>query len=119
MVDARAQEKLVEIAMLGDAAWFQDNPDRRMRIRNAVPMEFNGDLGAPPTGMAWRTLVAEAQPGARLRQPIALAAAAEVAAMGDNELFALFMKVATPDVLYALKRLRAAKLPDDPKPLAR
>jgi len=59
-------------AASGDAAWFGKNPDRRIRIRQAVASEFSEEIGRAPVGMQWFALVLEAQPGARVRQPVAL-----------------------------------------------
>jgi hypothetical protein len=55
------------IATAGDAAWFEKYKDRRLRVRNMVPGEFNGIVRHPPVGMIWRTIVLEAQPDARSR----------------------------------------------------
>lgn len=115
MADVRAiHEKLMEIAMLGDAAWFQENPDRRIRARKAVSMEFNRDLGRAPAGMAWYALVLEAQPGARMRQPVALPSDIVLNTMGDQDLYAIFMKAAPAEAGDMLRKLRSAKLPDAP-----
>lgn len=119
MVEVRAiHEKVIELATLGDAAWFESNPERRIRIRNAVPMEFNGIAGPSPVGMVLHTLVLEAQPGVRMRQPFALSVDAASSELGDEALFALFMQVAPPEAKEALKRLRATQLPGAPKPVA-
>nr|WP_294813664.1 hypothetical protein [uncultured Sphingomonas sp.] len=118
MVEVRAiHERMIELATLGDAAWFESNPDRRIRIRNAVPMEFNENIGPSPTGMIQHTLVLEAQPGVRMRQPVALSTAVAIEALGDDELFALFMQVAPDGAKDALKKLRSTKLPGVPKPV--
>ena len=119
MVEVRAiHGRVIELATLGDAAWFEKNPDRRIRIRNAVPREFNEDIDGSSAGMLQRTLVLEAQPGVRLRQPVALPAEVEIDELGDDQLFALFMQVAPSEAKNALKRLRATKLPEIPKPVA-
>jgi hypothetical protein len=103
-------EQLIEIATQGDAAWFAKHPDRRMRIRNAVAAEFEDDVGQAPAGMAWHTLVLEAQPGARLRQPIALPVGTDGDAMTDETLFGLFIEVSPPGAKQLVAKLRAAKL---------
>jgi len=119
MVEVRAiHERVIELATLGDAAWFESNPDRRIRIRNAVPMEFNAAMRQPPVGMVLHTLVLEAQPGVRMRQPVALSANVAIEELGDEELFALFVQVAPPEAKGMLKKLRAAKLPGAPKPVS-
>ena len=119
MVEVRAvHEKVIELVTLGDAAWFENNPERRIRIRNAVPMEFNAAISQPPVGMALRTMVLEAQAGVRMRQPVALSAEVTIEELGDEELFALFVQVAPPEAKGMLKKLRAAKLPGTPKPVA-
>lgn len=105
------QGRVVHIATQGDAGWFEKNPDRRIRIRQAVPMEFSEDVGQAPVGMAWFALVLEAQPGARLRQPIALPIGFDVSDMDDSALFALFRQAAPDSAKDLLKTLRATKLP--------
>lgn len=118
MVEVRAiHERVIELATLGDAAWFEDNPDRRIRLRNAVPLEFNIMTSQPPIGMALHTLVLEAQLGVRMRQPVVLSVEVAIDALGDDELFALFMHVAPAEAKDALKKLRATKLPGTPKPV--
>lgn len=115
MADIRAiHDKLIEIATLGDAAWFAAHPDRRIRIRKAVAMEFNRDLGPAPDAMEWHTLVLEAQPGARLRQPVALRIGTLLDEMGDEDLYAIFMRAAPAEAREALKTLRSTKLPGAP-----
>jgi hypothetical protein len=117
MVDVRAiHERVIELATLGDAAWFESNPDRRIRIRNAVPMEFNEAMSRPPVGMVLHTLVLEAQPGVRMRQPVALSVEVAIGELGDEELFAFFVQVAPPEAKGILKKLRATKLPGTLRP---
>ncbi|MCD2325019.1 hypothetical protein LQ953_13425 [Sphingomonas sp. IC-56] len=119
MAEVRAlQERLIEIVSQGDAAWFEEQPDRRIRMRNAVAMEFNTNLGEPPVGMSWRALVVEAQPGARARQPIALPISVENGSLNEQELFALFVQVAPPEAKAIIDRLRRVKLAGAPKAAA-
>ena len=101
----------VEIATAGDAAWFAKAADRRLRIRNMVPGEFPDVTGAPPVGMAWRTIVLEAQPGARSRQAIALSLGTDLDALGDEALFDLFLQAAPKGARDVIACLRAMKLP--------
>lgn len=116
MVEIRAlNEKIIEIATQGDAAWFEKHPDNRLRMRNAVPMEFNRNLGEAPVGMTWRAIVLEAQPGVRLRQPIALPMGGGNEDMDDQQLLALFIQVAPPEAKSILTQLRDLKLPGTPK----
>ena len=112
------QERLIEIVSQGDAAWFEQQPDRRIRMRNAVTMEFNTNLGEPPVGMSWRALVVEAQPGARVRQPIALPISVENDSLEEQELFALFVQVAPPEAKSIIDRLRKIKVTDSQMPTA-
>lgn len=105
----------VEIATTGDASWFVKHPDRRLRIRNMVVGEFSDVSGQPPVGMAWRTIVLEAQPGARSRQAIALPIGTDVDAFGDEDLFDLFLRVAPPGARKMIAALRQVKLPDMPE----
>ena len=99
------------IATGGDAAWFDKHTDRRLRIRNMVPGEFDDVAGDPPVGMAWRTIVIEAQPGARSRQAIALPTGVDTDALNDEDLFDLFVQVAPPGARQMIASLRKVKLP--------
>ena len=111
--EVRSIEALVvEVATQGDAAWFDKHPDRRIRIRPAVSMEFNEDVGSAPVGMQWFALVLEAQPGARIRQPVALSIGFNVEDMDDSALFSLFQQAAPPSAKEILGQLRSAKLPE-------
>lgn len=107
-------ERVIEVATQGDAAWFEKRPDRRIRLRNAVPMEFNQDLGQPPEGMTWRALVVEAQPGVRARQPVALPIGIDNETMGEDEMFKLFMQAAPKEAKSMIDKLRRVKLPGSP-----
>lgn len=105
----------VEIATAGDAFWFVKHPDRRLRIRNMVVGEFHDVDGQPPVGMAWRTIVLEAQPGARSRQAIALPLGMDVDALNDDDLFDLFLRAAPPGARKMIVALRQVKLPSVPE----
>ena len=110
-------ERLTAIVTEGDAAWFAAHPDNRVRMRNAVPSEFNEDIGTAPVGMTWRCIVVEAQPGVRMRQPVALPMSASNDDMSDQQLFALFMQAAPPEAKRMIDQLRAAKLSGISKPV--
>ena len=115
MVEVKAlHERVIEVATQGDAAWFDQRPDRRIRLRNAVPLEFNRDLGEPPVGMTWRAIVIEAQPGVRARQPVALPLGIDNDSMAEEDLFSLFMQAAPKEAKAMLKQLRRIKLPGTP-----
>jgi len=109
-------ERMIAIVTQGDAAWFEAHPDNRIRIRNAVPKESNEDIGTAPVGMTWRCIVVEAQPGVRVRQPIALQVPVSNDSMSDQELFALFVQAAPPDARRMIDQLRKTRLPGAPKP---
>jgi hypothetical protein len=104
------QKQLLGIATAGDALWFANNADRRIRIRPAAAMEFNENLGQAPVGMRWFALVLEAQPGARMRQAIALPLDFDSSALDDSSLFSLFQQAAPPEAKKLLERLRSTKL---------
>ncbi len=119
MVETNAMnERLAAIVTQGDVAWFETHPDNRIRMRNAVPMEFDEDIGAAPVGMTWRCIVVEAQPGVRVRQPVALPAAVGNDGMSDRELFALFVAAAPPQARRMIDQLRAMRSPVTSKPAA-
>ena len=102
---AALQKRMIEIATQGDAAWFERYPDNRIRIRNAIAGEFNEDFGQAPVGMSWRAIVLEAQPGIRMRHPVALPLHINND-LSDHDLFALFMQAAGPEAKDAFSRLR-------------
>lgn len=103
----------VDIVTAGDAAWFGTHLDRRLRIRNMVAGEFDDVVGLPPVGMTWRTIVLEAQPGARTRQAIALPIGTDTDALTDRDLFELFLQVAPPGARAMIASLRKIKLSVD------
>jgi hypothetical protein len=105
------QARAMEIATAGDAAWFERHPDRRLRIRNLVAGEFADVSGSAPVGMAWRTIVLEAQPGMRSRQAIALPFGLDIDMLGDADLFDLFVQVAPPGARAMIASLRKVKMP--------
>ena len=109
------QQRMIEVATQGDAAWFDRHPDNRIRIRNAVDREFPTDFGPAPVGMSWRAIVLEAQPGVRLRQPVALPLHIGND-LGDHDLFALFMQAAGPDARDMVRQLRGVRLPGREEP---
>jgi len=108
-------EQMIEIVTQGDAAWFEVHPDNRIRIRNAISGEFNEDFGPAPVGMSWRAIVLEAQPGVRMRQPVALPLHVGND-LNNHDLFSLFMQAAGPEAKGMVSQLRALKLPSKPKP---
>lgn len=109
------QSLVVEVATQGDAAWFDKHPDRRLRIRQAVATEFNEDVGSAPVGMQWFALVLEAQPGARIRQPVALSIGFDIEGLDDGALFSLFHQAAPHGAKKIIAQLRSAKLPGTAK----
>lgn len=108
-------KQMIEIATQGDAAWFETHPDNRIRIRNAVDGEFNEVFGQAPIGMSWRAIVLEAQPGMRMRQPVALPLHVENN-LNDQDLSALFMQAAGPEAKDIISRLRKVNPRSVPKP---
>lgn len=111
MIHANAiQQRLIHVATQGDAVWFEANPDRRLRLRNAVAQEFAEHLSEPPVGMTWRAIVVEAQPGVRARQPVALPIGMDNESFDDRELFSLFMQAAPKQARQMLDRLRKVKI---------
>ncbi|MEG3164052.1 hypothetical protein U1701_05540 [Sphingomonas sp. PB2P19] len=106
-----SRTQATQIATAGDAAWFGSHADRRLRIRNMVPGEFDDVTGPAPVGMAWRTIVLEAQPGARSRQAIALPIGTAIDDLADEDLFDLFVQVAPPGARDVIATLRRVKLP--------
>jgi hypothetical protein len=117
MVDGIAlNERMIAIVTQGDMAWFEAHPDSRLRMRNAVPMEFDEDIGVAPVGMTWRCIVVEAQPGVRVRQPVALPVALSNDSLDDQQLFRLFMEAAPPEAKRMIDQLRAIRASEAPGP---
>ncbi len=108
-------KQMIEIVTQGDGAWFEAHPDNQIRMRNAVNGEFNEDFGPAPVGMSWRAIVVEAQPGARMRQPVALPLHVGND-LDDHDLFALFMQAAGPEAKGLVSQLRGLKMPGKQKP---
>jgi hypothetical protein len=100
-----------QLATAGDALWFDSHAERRLRIRNMVPGEFDDVTGPAPVGMAWRTIVLEAQPGARSRQAIALPIGTAIDDLRDEALFELFVQAAPLGARQVIATLRKMKLP--------
>jgi len=104
-------ERLAAIVTEGDAAWFAAHPDNRVRMRNAAPGEFNEEIGTAPVGMTWRCIVVEAQPGVRVRQPVALPVSVSNDSMDDQQLFGLFLEAAPREAKRMINQLRAMRVP--------
>lgn len=64
--------KAIERACNLDRAWFAAHPGCSYRLRDPLPMEFNGPLEEPPAGSTWRVLVAGFA-GLPMRQRLLLA----------------------------------------------
>lgn len=109
-------ERLAAVVTQGDAAWFEAHPDNRVRMRNAVPAEFDESIGTAPVGMTWRCIVVEAQPGVRVRQPVALPVSVSNDSMDDQQLFGLFMEAAPPEAKRMIDQLRAMRVPSVSSP---
>jgi hypothetical protein len=108
--------RLAAVVTQGDAAWFEVHPDMCVRMRNVVSGEFAEEIGVAPVGMTWRCIVVEAQPGVRLRQPVALPVVVANDSMSDQDLFALFIQAAPPEAKRTIDQLRALKLSGALKP---
>ncbi|MFT6570481.1 MAG: hypothetical protein ACJAWY_002201 [Sphingomonas echinoides] len=61
----------VEQAKEMDREWFEDHPGRTIRIRDALPYEFNQPLPQARPGYTWRVIVKEVKIGMRARSPLA------------------------------------------------
>jgi hypothetical protein len=99
--------KAIDLACEGDRVWFEQNPDRLYRLRDAVPFENNGPLELPPYGMAWRIIVTQIRDGARFRMLVALPESLQTTGLDDKPLATLF-KQAWPDAKKVLKAARRA-----------
>lgn len=105
----------VEAASRDDAAWFAANPDRQLRLRDRIPGEYEAhQIDLPPPGLVPRTLVVEAQPGVRLRQPVTVFAQVRNDQVTDADLFAYFQETANLEMRQMVAKLRKAKLPGTP-----
>ncbi|MDB5457072.1 MAG: hypothetical protein JWP92_2657 [Caulobacter sp.] len=84
----------VAAALEADRVWFEAHPERAFRLRDPLPLEFPGPLGAPGRGFSWRVLVARLKDGARTRLPISLALDLHNDHAKDAHLALLFDQVA-------------------------
>jgi hypothetical protein len=66
--------KAMDQACEDDRLWFDAHPDHKLRLRRAVPREFNGHDMPPTPDWIAAVLVILIGPGLRLRQPFALPA---------------------------------------------
>jgi hypothetical protein len=92
----------IERACEDDRSWFQRNPDRRFRLREAVRFEFNGPVEAPE-GMMLLALVAQVESGFRFRMPVALPIDNHFSSIDDEQLGAMFMRFAPKHVRKQFK----------------
>ena len=70
-------QKAVERASDEDRAWFERNPARHMRLRDTIPMDFNGPLPELPEGYTHRTITVRLTDVVRSRCPIGLVSISE------------------------------------------
>lgn len=66
------QQTIVEVMSALDAAWFQQHPSARHRLRTGIDGEFLAELGPLPAGTAVATLVEQWSPELRARLPLAI-----------------------------------------------
>ena len=64
--------KAIDLASEGDRVWFEQNPDRLLRLRDMTPFENNGPMELPPHGMTWQVIVLQIKRGMRYRLLLAL-----------------------------------------------
>jgi hypothetical protein len=104
----------VDAASRDDAAWFEAYPERNLRLRNRIPGEYEQfDAGMlPPPGMTARTLVIQAQPGVRVRQPVAIFSDIHNDDVTDAQLFAFFKENYPAESQALISKMRKIKLPD-------
>jgi hypothetical protein len=95
----------IDRATADDKSWFEGNPDRIFRLRDVMPFENNGPLEEPPDGTTWRALIAQMEPGKRLRAIVAVPAEIQNEA-DDKALGAIFNRVAPKPFRKALKKAR-------------
>jgi hypothetical protein len=108
----------VEAASKNDAAWFEANPHRNLRLRDRIPGEYEKlDAGLlPPPGTTARTLVIQMQPGVRARQPVAIFEYVKNDEVTDAQLFAFFKENYPLESQQLISKIRNIKLPGKPKP---
>lgn len=106
----------VDAASQDDAAWFEANPGRKLRLRNRIAGEYEAhQIELPPPGLTARTLVVQAQPGVRMRQPVAVFADVRNDEVTDAQLFTFFEETANLEMRQLLAKLRKVKLSGEPK----
>jgi hypothetical protein len=62
--------KQIVRAVDDDHNWFENNPERRFRLRKLIPFEFNSPTSRLADGWSWRVLVDQNLAGARVRIPV-------------------------------------------------
>jgi hypothetical protein len=87
----------VERASEDDRLWFEANPDRKLRLRDAVPMELNGPLPECPPGYSVRTVVVQFRPGVRSRTFIGIRADMPSEGAEDHHIEELIRRYAHPE----------------------
>ena len=88
----------VEQAKEIDRRWFEDHPGRTIRIRDALPYEFNQPLPQARPGFTWRVIVKEVEAGVRVRSPVAARTALQNDDASEADLKRIFDEV-SPDAL--------------------
>ena len=97
--------KAIDRACADDAAWFAVHPSRIFRLRDAIPFEFNRDIGLPPWQETWRALVAQGAPGVRFRCQLSAPIEVSNEDAVDDLLRPIFEQIAPPDLLTAFEKL--------------
>jgi hypothetical protein len=95
--------KAIDLASEGDRVWFEQNPDRLLRLRDMTPFENNGPMELPPHGMTWQVIVLQIKRGMRYRLLLALPEDPANEDADDERLAEIVKKVAPPFVKKTLK----------------
>jgi hypothetical protein len=86
-----------------DREWFEGHPGRTIRIRDALPYEFDQPLRQAKPGFSWRVIVKEMEAGVRARSPVAVRSELRNEDAREADLERIFREV-SPGALKYLHR---------------
>lgn len=93
----------VEQAKEMDREWFEGHPGRTIRLRDALPYEFDQPLPQARPGFTWRVIVKEVKAGVRARSPMAARAELRNEDASEADLERIFHEV-SPETLKYIRR---------------
>ena len=91
----------IDRVMADDRQFFEGRKGRNLRVRLTSRIEIEGegvraDLGPPPPGTQWHTIVRQLRPGVRLRATVALPEATKPDDLSETECEELYSRLRFP-----------------------